>query len=110
MIAHDSRGFPDDARVLSAPLARRLRDAIAERWRARQVPEVERTAAALAAALGDAAAEAHARRLQPEELILAIKALESEVASVRLDLTPGDRGALRAWLVTVCIRAYFGAA
>jgi hypothetical protein len=109
MIAHDPRGTPEDARALSATLTQRLREAIAERWRARQAPDVERTAASLAAVLADAAAEACGRSLRPEELILAIKAIEGEVAGCPADLTPGDRGALRAWLVTVCIRAYFGA-
>jgi hypothetical protein len=109
MIARDSRGSSEDARVLSDALAQRLREAIGDRWRARQAADVERTSAALAAVLREAAAEAHARALHPEDLVLAIKALEGQVAGRPTELTPGDRSALRAWLVTVCIRAYFSA-
>lgn len=113
MIAHDSRGMPEDARVLSAPLTSRLREAIAARWRAREGAEVDLATRTLAAALAAAAAEARDRSLHPEELVLAIKAVEgavaAEVAASRAELTPGDRRGLRAWLVTVCIRAYFDA-
>jgi hypothetical protein len=109
MIARDSRGSPEEARVLSDALAQRLREAIADRWRAREAPDVERTSAALAVVLREAAAEARARALHPEDLVLAIKAVEGEVTGRPTELTPGDRNALRAWLVTVCIRAYFGA-
>ncbi|MFN2565414.1 MAG: hypothetical protein ABR499_10440 [Gemmatimonadaceae bacterium] len=107
MIAHDSRGTPEDARLLSGAIAQRLRDAIRARWRARDSAETERAVACLATALADAAAEARERALHPEELILAIKALEADVSAERADFTPGQRRALRAWLVTACIRAYF---
>lgn len=117
MIAHDPRGTPEDARVLSAPTADRLRAAIAARWRAGEGPEAERADRRLATVLADAAAEARERALHAEELVLAIKALEGEVAGelagklagAAADPTPGQRRALRAWLVTVCIRAYFDA-
>jgi hypothetical protein len=107
MIAHDSRGTPEDARALSAALAQRLRRAIDERWRARGDADVERAVAALGAALEEAAAEARQRGLHPEELILAMKAIERDVAGARGNLGVADRRALRSWLVTACIRAYF---
>jgi hypothetical protein len=106
MIAHDSRGTPEDARALSAALVRRLREAIDARWAAKG-GDADLAVAALAAALQDAAVEARERALHPEELILAIKALEREVAATRGDLGHADRRALRAWLVTACVRAYF---
>jgi len=117
MIAHDSRGMPEDSRVLSAPTANRLREAIAARGRAGAGPEAELATRRLGEVLVDAAAEARRRTLRPEELVLAIKAVEGEVAAEaagtfagsRADPTPGERQALRAWLVTVCIRAYFDA-
>jgi hypothetical protein len=117
MIAHDSRGMLEDARGLSAPTAKRLREAIAARWRADEGPEADLVTRRLGEALVDAAAEARRRSLRPEELVLAIKALEGEVAGAaagtfagsRAIPTPGERQALRAWLVTVCIRAYFDA-
>jgi hypothetical protein len=109
MIAHDSRGTPEDARALSAPLARRLREAIEERWRATGDADVERAGGALSKALADAAAEARERGLHPEQLILALKALESDVAATRGNPGSADRRTLRSWLVTACIRAYFSA-
>ena len=109
MIALDSGGTPEHARVLSAALAQRLREAIGDRWRASGPDETDRASATLAATLSDAAAEARDRSLHPEELILAIKSLEREVAFSRADIGPSKRQALRAWLVTACIRAYFNA-
>jgi hypothetical protein len=109
MIAHDSRGTPEHARVLSAALSQRLRAAIDDRWRAPDGEQTDCANAALAAALTDAAAEARQRALNAEELILAIKALEREVAGARGDTDQSERRALRAWLVTTCIRAYFSA-
>jgi hypothetical protein len=109
MIAHDSRGTPEDARALSAAVALRLHEAIDERWRARSDADVDRAVAALGAALEDAAAEARERGLHPEELILAMKAIERDVAATRGNPGSADRRTLRSWLVTACIRAYFGA-
>jgi hypothetical protein len=109
MIALDSPGTPEHARVLSAALAQRLREAIGDRWKACDGAEVDRAMAALAAALGDAATEARERALHPEELILAIKALERDVPAARGDAGQTERQTLRAWLVTACIRAYFSA-
>jgi hypothetical protein len=117
MIAHDPRGMPEDARVLSASTADRLRAAIAARWCASDGGEADLADRELAAVLVGAAAEARERSLHAEELVLAIKALEGEVAAEIVgqlarpsaEPTPGQRRALRAWLVTVCIRAYFDA-
>jgi hypothetical protein len=109
MIAHDSRETPEDARALSAGLAQRLRVAIEERWRATSSADVERAVATLGVALEDAAAEARQRGLHPEELIVAMKALERDVAATRGNPGSADRRTLRSWLVTACIRAYFGA-
>jgi hypothetical protein len=109
MIAHDPRGTPEDARSLSAAVAQRVRRAIEARWLAVTDADVNRTTEAVAAALEDAAREAHDRHLRPEELVLAIKALENEVGATRGALAHADRRALRARLVTACIHAYFRA-
>src|SRR5687768_13208934 len=106
MIAHDSRGTPEDARALSAAVVQRLREAIDARWAAKG-GDADGAMATLAAALQDAAIEARERALHPEELIIVIKALELDVAAARGDLGHADRQALRAWLVTACVRAYF---
>jgi hypothetical protein len=109
MIALDSGGTPEHTHVLSAALTQRLREAIADRWTAAEGDETDRAVATLGAALTDAAAEARERALHPEELILAIKALEREVAGAHGKIGPSERQVLRAWLVTACIRAYFSA-
>ena len=65
MIALDSHGTPEHARVLSAALAQRLREARGDRWKASDGTEVDRAMAALTAALTDAATEARERALAP---------------------------------------------
>jgi hypothetical protein len=107
MIAYDSRGVPEDARELSAATRDHLRLAIDERWRAEPGRETEQAAETLAAALAAAASEARQRALHAETLVVAIKAIEADVAAERGRLGHADRRALRAWLVTACIRAYF---
>jgi hypothetical protein len=109
MIAHDSRGTPENTRALSAATTQALRAAIEGRWRAVAAGDVEQATEALQGALVQAAAEARERSLHPEDLVLAIKALEADVASRRGTAGHHERQALRARLVTACIRAYFGA-
>ena len=63
--------------------------------------------AILATALKAAAEDAHSRGLLPEELLLALKAVEEEVA-VLLDVeNTQDRDRFRIWLVGACMRAFF---
>jgi hypothetical protein len=106
MIAHDSRGTPENARSLSEAVTRRVREAIHTRASS-STTDIDGADVALAAALEEAAAEAHARALHPEELLLAIKALEEQVALARGTVAYAERRALRARLVTACIHAYF---
>ena len=107
MIAHDSRGVPENARTLSEAVTRRVREAIEARWLAKSDADIDRTTNALAGALDEAAAEAHERSLHPEELVLAIKALEDQAAVAGGIRAYADRRTLRARLVTACIHAYF---
>lgn len=109
MIARDSRGTPDNTPRLSAEVAGRLRCAIEARWQAVNGADSERATGALSAALDAAAVEARARSLHPEAMVLSIKALEGEVAVRCGILDHAERRALRAALVTACIRAYFRA-
>jgi hypothetical protein len=61
----------------------------------------------LAAALAAAAQDARTRGLRPEELLIALKAIEHEVAlSLEVDDTQ-DRDRFRIWLVGACMRAFF---
>ena len=88
--------------MLSEPQLARLRDAIALRLHDPSVSDDE-----LRVVLRDVAAEARTRELRPEELIVSLKTVLSQVGSARLPSSPDDQRKLQEWLVTACIRAYF---
>jgi hypothetical protein len=84
MVAYNSRSSPGEGRALS--------------------PEV---AAQLGAALAAAAEDARIRGFRPEELLLALKEIETDVA-FSLDVADTqDRDRFRIWLVGACMRAFF---
>jgi hypothetical protein len=89
-----------EPRPLSESTLEQLRRAFQER---RQSPAVGDSA--LQAALQVLAAEARARSLRPEELIVTLKRLIDEASGSRSG--SGDERRLREWIVTTCIRAYF---
>ena len=78
MVPKNSPPPSEPARELSAETLRRLREVIGERWRALETSEDH-----LRATLRAAASEAKRRGLRPEELIIALKALEEEVFAQR---------------------------
>ncbi|HEU4641185.1 MAG TPA: hypothetical protein VFS44_01935 [Gemmatimonadaceae bacterium] len=84
-----------------------MREVIAERWRA-----LENSEERLRAAVEAAAIEGRDRGLLPEELIIALKELESEVFAQPGSVRAVDHDArrrFREWLITSCLEAYFGA-
>lgn len=89
--------------TLSPQVAKALREAVAEHW---LIPaEAE---AALSSALTDAVREALHQHIRPEHLLIALKAIEDEVAS---DLEIGDtpeHDHYRMALVEQCVLEYFG--
>jgi hypothetical protein len=88
--------------MLSPDVATQLRTSLAARW-----TEPDSFDAALASALAAAAEEARTRGLRPEELLLALKEIEGDVA-VRLEVADTqDRDRFRIWLVGACMRAFF---
>jgi 3-methyladenine DNA glycosylase Mpg len=88
--------------MLSADAAAQLRSAIAERWtRPNQSDD------ALTQALAVAAQEAKQRSLRPEELLLALKAIEEDVAVKARVADSDERDRFRFWLVGACMRAFF---
>ena len=103
MVAYDPRLPPDHRRMLSADVADRLRLALIERWEKRSEDD-----SVLRAALQQAVNDAKQRQLRPEELLIALKAVEERVVELlpRVDLDERDR--FRHWVVGVCMRAYFG--
>ena len=62
---------------------------------------------ALRSALGAAADEARSRGLRPEELLLALKAIEGDVAETLDVVSTQDRDRFRIWPIDACMRAFF---
>lgn len=102
MVAYNPR-LPDDERPTLPPaVAAELHAALVARWK-----EPEAFDALLESALSAAARDAKARGLRPEELLLALKKSEQDVANT-LDVgDTQDRDRFRIWLVGACMRAFF---
>jgi hypothetical protein len=102
MVAYNPRSPRDESPKLSPEVAAQLRSALSARWTDRNSFD-----GPLTMALAAAAEDAHTRGLRPEELLMALKAIEQEVAlSLEVDDTQ-DRDRFRIWLVGACMRAFF---
>ena len=102
MVAYNPR-FPDDERPTLPPeIAAQLRAALLARWN-----ESEAYDSLLESALAAAAQDAKARGLRAEELLLALKKSEQEVADTLDVADTQDRDRFRIWLVGACMRAFF---
>jgi hypothetical protein len=88
--------------MLAPEVADQLRSALIARW---QRPE--ESDALLSDALAEAARDARQRQLRPEELLLALKAIEEPVAESLGRADDEARSSFRQWLVGACMRAYF---
>lgn len=104
MIAYDSRRSPDPARLLRPETVDVLRSALEEQRRAGNAP-VE----SLAAAIRLAARESRERNLQPEVLIIQLKALADDVGLPALNSGRESRVQAREWMIAACLRAYWDA-
>lgn len=102
MVAYNPRSPDDKRRVLSSEATATLRAAISERWTRPQQSD-----GPLAQALGAAAEEARRASLRPEELLLALKAVEEDVAIACKVADTDERDRFRLWLVGACMRAFF---
>lgn len=97
---------PGPGTQLSAATIEQLRTVIAERWRS-----LEESEAQLRHAVQTAAAEARARALQPEALLLQLRQIEADVFATPNAIRATDEDARRrfhSWLVTACLESYFG--
>ena len=103
MVAYNPRSPRDENRSLSAEIATQLRAALAARWTDRNAS----FEAGLGAALAAAADDARSRGLRPEELLLALKAIEEEVVETLDVANTQDHDRFRIWLVGECMRAFF---
>jgi len=102
MVAYDPRRWPDADRRLRDETIDALRAAIrAQRSRGR-TPSAE-----LEAAIQTAARDARERNISPEVLLVQLKLVAEEAGvypSIGLD---ESANALREWLVSACVNAYF---
>ncbi|HEY2854344.1 MAG TPA: hypothetical protein VGJ18_15925 [Gemmatimonadaceae bacterium] len=102
MVAYNPRSPRDEERSLSAEVTRQLHSSLTARW-----VDPAGGEHALNGALAAAADDARTRGLRPEELLLALKAIEEEVATALDVIDTQDRDRFRTWLVGACMRAFF---
>ena len=102
MVAYNPRFPRDDNRSLSPEVAAQLRSALTAHWADAEGDGVE-----LTTALTSAAQDARALGMRAEELLLALKAIEEEVAKTLGVVDTQDRDRFRIWLVGACMRAFF---
>jgi hypothetical protein len=104
MVAYNPRLPEDERPTLPPEIGAQLHAALLARWN-----ESEGYDSMLESALTAAAQDAKSRGLRAEELLLALKKSEQEVAST-LDVgNTQDRDRFRIWLVGACMRAFFAA-
>lgn len=102
MVAYNPRS-PDDERPSLAPeITAQLRDALLARWN-----QAEAHDSLLESALAAAAQDARSRGLRAEELLLALKRSEEDVAHALDVADTQDRDRFRIWLVGACMRVFF---
>ena len=102
MVAYNPR-LPDDERPSLPPeIAAQLRTALVARWN-----QFEAHDSMLESALAAAAQDARSRGLRAEELLLALKRSEEDVANTLDVADTQDRDRFRIWLVGACMRAFF---
>ncbi len=102
MVAYDSRRPPTP---LSDATRERLRLAITEALgRNGEGGQILREALLLAAG------EAREKSMRPEELLIELKHVFAGVLHGRTISAQGDENRLREWLVTNCLKAYYGKA
>jgi hypothetical protein len=104
MVAYNSRLPEDERPTLPPEIAAQLHTALLARWN-----ESEAYDSMLERALAAAAQDARARGLRAEELLLALKKSEQEVAGTLDVANTQDRDRFRIWLVGACMRAFFAA-
>ena len=102
MVAYNPRMPDDERRTLPPEIAGQLRAALLAHWN-----NSEGHDSLLEGALAAAAQDARSRGLRAEELLLALKRSEEEVARTLDVEDTQDRDRFRIWLVGACMRAFF---
>ena len=102
MVAYNPRSPDDERPSLPPEIAVRLRDALVAHWNRSDAHD-----SLLESALTAAAQDAKSRGLRAEELLLALKRSEEDVAYALDVEDTQDRDRFRIWLVGACMRAFF---
>jgi len=104
MVAYDSRRVPDPEHMLRPETIGALRAALAEQRGVGAEPVTS-----LSEAIRAASREARERHLPPEALLIQLKSLADEVGlpPVPSSQDRAKRRAVREWMVTACLRAYW---
>lgn len=102
MVAYNPRSPDNERPSLSPEITHQLRDALVARWN-----QTDAHDSMLESALAAAAHDAKSRGLRAEELLLALKRSEEDVANTLDVADTQDRDRFRIWLVGACMRAYF---
>jgi hypothetical protein len=103
MVAYDPRRWPDADRRLRDETIDELRAAIRMQRTKGREPTPE-----LSSAIVMAARDARDRGIQPEMLLVQLKLVAEEAGVYPVIGGPEDgSNALREWLVTACVSAYF---
>ena len=102
MVAYNPRSPDDERPSLPPEIAAQLRDALLAHW-----DQSDAHDSLLESALAAAAQDAKSRGLRAEELLLALKRSEEDVAHTLDIANTQDRDRFRIWLVGACMRAFF---
>lgn len=102
MVAYNPRSPDDERPSLPPEIAAQLRDALLAHW-----DQSDAHNSLLEGALAAAAQDAKSRGLRAEELLLALKRSEEDVAHTLDIADTQDRDRFRIWLVGACMRAFF---
>lgn len=102
MVAYDSRRTPDPANLLHPETIAALKAALEEQRRSGVQP-----VPSLTAAIRAAARESRDRCLPPEMLIIQLKAVADEVGMPPVDADRNNSRAVREWMVSACLHAYW---
>lgn len=102
MVAYDPRRWPDADRRLSDEAIVTLRDAIRAQRTHGRTPSAE-----LEAAIQTVARDARQRDIAPEILLVQLKLVAEEAGVYPAIGIDEGANALREWLVSACVSAYF---
>jgi hypothetical protein len=104
MVAHDPRRWPPEEGRLREETIDALRAAISAQRKMGRTPSPE-----LEAAIQSAARDARERQIAPEALLVQLKLVAEEAGVFAALGVDESANALREWLVTACVNAYFKA-